>query len=273
MKNITKFKYVFFVLLINCLFIMPVVAENIDLSADDGLIWDRVNMTITMNKNATAKTPSYELRADEIKAYHRQNKKIYKIIGAGNVKITSKTLTITSDKLLYDIDNEKIDLKSSDSVPVTMTGNMGQITSTKTITYFRNKKYAIAENIIINHAKRIMSADSANIKFTDKNARDIEKITATGNIKIIDEKEELYGDNAEYNPTTGYATIFGNVHFKKGDDANLSGGLIEYNMNTGIAKILPNSKGGKINGTFTTKTSTTEVFKLRPKNNTTDTDE
>ena len=76
--------------------------------------------------------------------------------------------------------------------------------------------------------------------------------------KLIDGEEELFGDTAEYNPKNGYATIEGNVYFKKGSDANLSGGKIVYNMNTGIAKILPKDTNSKVSGIFSTKTTAKE---------------
>ncbi len=228
-------------------------AENIELFADDGLEWNQKEQKITMHKNATAKTPSYELIADNIEALYKGNdKRIYKIFANDNVKINSKTEKINTDKMIYDIDNEKIQLFSINK-PTTLKSTDSTITAKDEIIYYKNKNYATAKTAQINHSERNLFAD--NIKITFDNKNQIKLINANGNIKLIDGEEELYGDTAEYNPKNGYATIEGNVYFKKGNDANLSGGKIIYNMTTGIAKILPKNTDSKVKGIFSTKTT------------------
>ena len=80
----------------------------------------------------------------------------------------------------------------------------------------------------------------------------IDRVQAFGNIKLVDGEEELYGDEAHYNPTTGITSIHGNVHFKKGLTADLSGDRIIYDMNTGVANVLPAPGGAKVTGRFST---------------------
>ena len=209
-----------------------------------------------MHKNATAKTPSYELNADNIEAlYKGNNKKIYKIYANDNVKIKSSTENITADKMLYDIDAERVDLFSTGN-PTVMTGTDSKIITKDKIIYYKNKNYATADNAEIIHSGRHLFSDYIRITFENKNGKNqVKYIHADGNIKLIDGEEELYGDRAEYNPQNGFATINGNVRFKKGTEANLSGGKIVYNMNTGIAKVLPKDKNSKVSGVFSTQTT------------------
>ncbi len=237
-------------------FTIPAYAENIELFADDGLEWDQKNQKISMHKNATAKTPSYTLVADNIEAlYKGKNKKIYKIFANTDVNISSQTEKIKTDKMTYDIDAERIDLYSIDN-PTTLESSDSKITARDEIIYYKNKNYATAKKAEILHSGRILFADNIKIVFEKKKDKNqLKLITATDNIKLIDGEEELYGDKAEYNPKNGFATIEGNVYFKKGSQANLSGGSIVYDMNTGIAKILPNDKEGKVKGVFSTETS------------------
>ncbi len=231
-------------------------AENIELFADDGLEWNQKDQKIIMHKNATAKTPSYELNADNIEAlYKGNNKKIYKIYANDNVKIKSSTENITADKMLYDIDAERVDLFSTGN-PTVMTGTDSKIITKDKIIYYKNKNYATADNAEIIHSGRHLFSDYIRITFENKNGKkQVKYIHADGNIKLIDGEEELYGDRAEYNPQNGFATIDGNVRFKKGTEANLSGGKIVYNMNTGIAKVLPKDKNSKVSGVFSTQTT------------------
>ncbi|MBR1544662.1 MAG: hypothetical protein IJ638_01810 [Alphaproteobacteria bacterium] len=231
-------------------------AENIELFADDGLEWDQKNQKIIMHKNATAKTQSYELTADNIEAlYKGNNKKIYKIYANDNVKIKSATENITTDKMLYDIDAERVDLFSIDN-PTIMKSSDSNIVTKDKIIYYKNKNYATADNAEIEHSGRKLFSDYIRITFENKNGKNqLKYIHADGNIKLIDGEEELYGDRAEYNPQNGFATVDGNVRFKKGSEANLSGGKIVYDMNTGIAKILPKDKDSKVSGVFSTQTT------------------
>lgn len=243
--------------IIACLFFCGTSAhaENIELFADDGLEWNQREQKITMHKNATAKTPSYELRADNIEAYYKGDKKIYKIFANDNVKIKSEKEKISTDKMLYDIDRERIDLFSIKN-PTTLEGTDSKITANDEIIYFKNKNYATAKNAKIEHSGRTLFADDIKITFENKDGKNqVRIVNANGNIKLIDGTEELYGNKAEYNPANGYATIEGNVYFKKGTEANLSGGSILYNMSTGIAKILPKDKNSKVSGVFSTKTT------------------
>ena len=230
-------------------------AENIELFADDGLEWNQKEQKIIMHKNATAKTQSYELNADNIEAlYKGNNKKIYKIFANDNVKIKSATEKISTDKMVYDIDAERIDLFSNTN-PTIMIGNDSKIITKDKIIYFKNKNYATADNAEIIHSGRHIFSDYIKITFENKDGKNqVKKINANGNIRL-DGEEELYGDSAEYNPKDGLTTIDGNVRFKKGTEANLSGGKIVYNMNTGIAKVLPKDKDSKVSGVFSTQTT------------------
>ena len=157
--------------------------------------------------------------------------------------------------MIYDIDAERIDLFSNTN-PTVMKSSDSKITTQNKIIYYKNKNYATAENSEIEHSGRKLFSDYIRITFENKDGKNqLKHIHADGNIKLIDGEEELYGDRAEYNPKNGFATIDGNVRFKKGTEANLSGGKIVYDMNTGIAKILPKDKDSKVSGVFSTQTT------------------
>lgn len=231
------------------LFATPILAEDIELSADNGLEWNQRELKITMYENAVAKTENYELKSDTMEALYKDNNKIYKIFATDNVTIDSATENITTDKLIYDINQEIITLISKTNPTYLKTGNSIIIAKDEVI-YYKDKSYATAKNAQIHHSEREIFADDIKIDFTKTN--EIKLINAKGNIKLIDGEEELYGDTAKYNPKTGMTIIEGNVYFKKGTQANLSGGKIIYNMNTGIANILPKEGDGKVKGVFTT---------------------
>ncbi|MGN0929258.1 MAG: LptA/OstA family protein [Alphaproteobacteria bacterium] len=238
------------------LLILPpfALAEDIELTADNGLEWNQKEQKIIMRENANAKTPEYELKADYIEAFYKEpNKKIYQVIATDNVKVISKEENITTDKLTYDINNEIIKLFST-SNPTTLKNKDSEIIAKDDIIYYKAKNYATAKNAKIINTGRTLFADDIKVEFerTKASSNQLKKILANGNIKLIDGEEELYGDTAEYNPKTGFATISGNVYFKKGTQANLSGGKIIYDMKTGIARVLPKDGESKVKGVFST---------------------
>ncbi|MBD5405693.1 hypothetical protein HDR59_04060 [bacterium] len=229
-------------------------AEDIELTADNGLEWNQKEQKIIMRENATAKSPEYELKADLIEAFYKEpGKKIYNVIATDNVDIKSKEENITTDKLTYDLNKDIINLTSIKN-PTTLKNKDSEIIAKDDVIYYKAKNYATAKNAKIINTGRTLFADDIRVDFerTKNDANELKKVIANGNIKLIDGEEELYGDTAEYNPKTGFATISGNVYFKKGTQANLTGGKIIYDMKTGIARVLPKEGEGKVKGVFST---------------------
>jgi len=223
-------------------------AEDIDFSADDGLEWSQSQRRITLTKNATAKTPAYNLIADVIEGFYRETKKIYLITAEGNVRADSATEQIRAARMRYDIEPDVITLFPGDGKPVILRNTDTEIFSKEQAIYRRGDNYATTGPAEIHHGSRTLFADRTKIMFLP--AGGIDRVQAFGNIKLIDKEEELYGDEAQYNPTTGITSISGNVRFKKGVTANLSGDRIIYNMNTGVANVLPAPGGAKVTGRF-----------------------
>lgn len=244
-----------FLLILMVFFSTSSFAEDIELSADNGLEWNQREQKITMKQNAIAKTSEYELKADFIEAFYKEpNKKIYKVVATDNVNIVSVKENIKTDKLTYDINNEIINLISKDN-PTTLKNGDSEIIAKDEVIYYKNKNYATAKNAQIINSGRKLFADNIKVEFAktgNSKQNQLKKVIANGNIKLIDGTEELYGDTSEYNPQNGYATISGNVYFKKGNQANLSGGKIIYDMKTGIARILPKDGESKVKGVFST---------------------
>ncbi|MDR1476813.1 MAG: hypothetical protein LBI17_01645 [Rickettsiales bacterium] len=228
---------------------LPAVAEDIELSADNGLEWDQKERKITMSENARATSKDYDMRADLIEAFYKGDKKIYRIVASGAVGVVSKAETITTDRLAYDFDPEAITL-SPDGRPTRLKTKDSEIIADGEVFYNKARFYATATKAEIIHAGKRLFANDIRIDFAKK-TNEISKIVAKGDIRLVDGEEELLGDEAEYDPKAGMTTLVGNVRLKKGDSASLSGERIVYDMNAGIARVLP-QKGAKVTGRFST---------------------
>lgn len=227
-----------------------VYAKKIDLFADDSLVWNRENKIVQLHNNATIKTNEYTITADDITAFYKDTKDIFKIEATGNVNIKLDNTEITGHKILYDITREIITFFAKSDKIINFKNDKIKLISNDKIIYYRNKNFATATKIELSYDNRVLSGDSAKINFENSKANKLQEVNITGNIKIVDDFDELSGDSANYNVKNDYATISGNVSLKKGNDANLQGSFIEYNMKTGIIKILPNKDTGKVKGSF-----------------------
>jgi lipopolysaccharide export system protein LptA len=228
---------------------LPAMAEDIELSADNGLEWNQKDRKITMSENARATSKDYDMRADLIETFYKGDKKIYRVVATGAVRVVSKTETMTTDRLAYDFDPEAITL-SPDGRPTRLKTADSEIVANGEVFYNKAKFYATATKAEIIHAGRRLFANDIRIDFAKK-TNEISKIVAKGDIRLIDGEEEMLGDEAEYDPKSGMTTLVGNVRLKKGDSASLSGERIVYDMNAGVARVLP-QKGAKVTGRFST---------------------
>ncbi len=246
------FKLKIFVFLLTLLSGNFAAAKKIDLFADDSLVWNREKKTVQLHNNATIKTDEYTITANDIIAFYKDKKDIFKIEATGNVNIKLDNSEMTANKILYDITNEIITFFAAKDKLIDFKNDKIKLTSNDKIIYYRNKNFATATKIELTYENRVLSGDKANINFENKSANKLKEVNLTGNIKIVDNFDELTGDKAHYNVKNDFATVSGNVSFKKGNDADLQGSLIEYNMKTGIIKILPNKDTGKVKGSFKT---------------------
>ena len=226
------------------------MAKNVDLFADDSLVWNRETKTVLLHNNATIKTDEYTITADDITAFDKDKKDIFKIEAKGNVNIKLDNTEITANKILYNITDEIITFFATKDKIINFKNDKIKLTSDDKIIYYRNKNFATATKIQLTYDNRVLSGDKAKVNFEKKKANKLQEVNLTGNIKIVDDFDELSGDNANYNVKNDFTTVSGNVSLKKGGDANLQGSLIEYNMKTGIIKILPQKDTGKVKGSF-----------------------
>jgi len=261
-----KFCKILFVLFFYVLFSGIVFASDIELSADNGLEWDQNNMTISAVKNASITRDKLNLTSDKITVkYRNRNKKlsknsteIFMIIAEGNVFVISPKEQINSDYMEYNLDTGIILIKSYGK-PIKMKAHDVNILAHGNIIYYEQKNYAIVNKAEVIHSGRSLLSDvmklefdkiSTNIKNKSNIGLGLSKITATGNLTIKDKLEVLTGDVAIYDNKTGLVSIDGNVRLSRGGGSKLQGGKIEYNMKTGITKLLPDPAFGKVIGIF-----------------------
>lgn len=224
--------------------------QAIDFSSDDGLAWNMEAKTITMAGNAQAQTEIYAMRADKMVATYLDDRRISKIDAEGTVRLKSPEQEILSDLMHYDMIKDIITLTPTKNA-VIMRNQGSQFESTDKVIFYRAQNYATARQILITEDNRKIFADFARVVFTE-GGKELLSVHATGNIRILDGGEEIYGDKADYDATTGIAEITGNVGFKRTDGSHITGGKIIYDMRSGTANILPKEGEHRVSGKFMT---------------------
>jgi len=241
--------------------------NDIELSADNGLEWNQEKMTISAIQNASIKRDKLTLISDKIVVHYRNksvakninsNKaEIFLIYANGNVVLNSPKEQISADYIEYNLDNNTISIKPINR-PIKMKAYDADIFANGKIMYYEDKNYAIVNNATIFHSGRSLSSDIMKLEFDKLDAVNnkssiglgLSKVTATGNLTIKDKAEILTGNVAIYDNKTGMVSIDGNVELSRGGGSKLQGGKIEYNMKTGITRLLPDPVFGKVVGIF-----------------------
>ncbi|MDR1691293.1 MAG: hypothetical protein LBR35_00420 [Rickettsiales bacterium] len=234
-------------------FTFNISAQTINLTAEEGLELNQTKKTISAIKNAKIERGDMTLIADKIIAYYKDGKdnkpQIYKVEALGDVQINSSKEKIETKKALYNLETGQMVLTGSPTTRLYYDGVI--LSSNNPINYNHITGIAETTDASIKQDKRILTAPKMTAHFEETNGKfGLALAKATGGVKLETETESLTGDNAVYDAKTGFATITNSVSLKRGNEATLDGGLLEYNMKTGITRLHPKKGETKIHGTF-----------------------
>ncbi len=237
--------------------------QTVNLTAENGLELNQSKKTLSAIKNAKIERGDMTLTADKIIAYYKEDAKkqpqIYKVEAIGDVQITSAKERIETKKVTYNLETGQMELTGSPTTRLYYDDIV--LSSPNTIKYNHIKGIAVATDGQIKQGKRILSSKTMTAYFEKIDGKfGLSKAEATGGVKLTTETEELTGDNAIYDAKSGFAKITNSVSIKRGNQATLDGGLLEYNMKTGITRLHPKKGETQIHGTFNTTDKATPMI-------------
>jgi lipopolysaccharide export system protein LptA len=223
--------------------------EPVRISAENGVEWRQQEQFYRASGNAIATRGNSSIRADVLTAHYKKGpndkNQIWKVVGAGNVLITSGEDRITGQQAVYLVEPGVF----------TITGHNLKIENPKrTITARDRIEYRQKEQIahVVGNAKavegkRTVSADRfvAHFKKGADGKTEMSKVDALGNVVIITEKEVVRGDRGDFDNETRIATLTGNVRVTSGDN-QLNGAKAIVNMKTGVSRLVAD-KNERIN--------------------------
>ncbi|PZQ46810.1 MAG: ostA-like family protein [Micavibrio aeruginosavorus] len=135
-----------------------------------------------------------------------------------------------------------------------------EITATKTVEWLRDQKqYVARENVIVKQGTMTIMSDLlvADYRESEASSMEIWQITATGNVKIMDDKNTAYGDKGVYDVANGIAVLTGNdLRLVSPDQTVTATQSMEYHANERQAKAIGNAKVVRAQDTLSADTIT-----------------
>jgi lipopolysaccharide export system protein LptA len=226
----------------------------IEITADKTLEWHRKTSQYIANGNVIVKQGGVTIHADRIAADYRSEKgsgfTIYRLTATGHVAIDSQGGIATGDELVYTIDTGL----------AVMTGDQLKMSSPdQTVTATDRFEYSVRDGKLkaFGDATAIRGQDrlqadmiAATLKNDAQGNRRLDRLDASGHVKITTPTEILTGEKGFYTADSNIAEISGGVTILRGQ-SNLTGDHASVNLTTGISTMFGSpTEGGRVRGTF-----------------------
>ena len=215
----------------------------LQIEADDGIEWQRVNQLYIARGNARAVQGNVTVEADILIAYYRDSaagsSEIYRLDARGGVVIRSDKEVATGREAVYDVVNRILVLTGDEVRLVTPEDT---IVAKDSLEYFEKDGLAIARgSALAIRLDRRVQADVLMAHF-DRTAPTegsvhIDRIEAIGSVHISTPEDIVNADRGDYQLDAGIATLTGNVRITRGDN-QLNGEFAEVDFNTGVSRII-----------------------------------
>jgi lipopolysaccharide export system protein LptA len=233
-------------------------SDPIEISADNGIEWNRDAKTYTARGSAVAVQGNSELHADTlIASYTDSSSEIQHVTADGAVKIFDPSQTAYGDHAEYDR------LKRL----LVMTGsNLKIVNADETVTardqfeYWQDQDVLVAKGDVF-----ILKTDGTKINgdkvtsYFRKDAvsgkRQAYQVKAEGHVRVDTGKEIATSERGVYDPKTKIAVLTGNVVITQNKNV-FRGARAEIDMDKGISRLLP-AEGQRVRSTIQPKSKST----------------
>jgi len=177
------------------------------------------------------------------------NTDIWRVVGQGNVHISSEGRDAWGDRMDYDKDQQVVVLTGSALKATTPTET---VTARDSLEYWQDKNMGVARGdaVVTKTNGQTLAADLIGAHF-DKDAdghTSLKTIQADGHVVITTATDIVHGDRGTYDLAARRTVVFGNVRVTRGQN-QLEGESAEVNMDTGISQIFP-GRGKRVRGLF-----------------------
>ena len=230
----------------------------LQVEADDGIEWHRVEQLYIARGNAIARQGDVVVEADQLTAHYREGDnggtQVYRIDADGNVKITSANEVVWGDKAVYDVTGGVLMVTGDD---VHLDAAEDRISARDSLEYYFDRQLAVARgDAEAVRGQQRVRADVLMAHYRQGEggrSSELERIDAVGNVIIVNALDVVRGQRGDYDPNAGIAHVTGDVKITRGDN-QLNGEYAEVNFNTGVSQILgaasARSQGRRVRALF-----------------------
>jgi lipopolysaccharide export system protein LptA len=229
-------------------------AQPIEISADNGIEWNRDTKTYTARGNAVATQGTSELHADTlIASYSESSNQVDHVVAEGAVKIMSPSQTAYGDHADFDqtrrllvMTGAALKIESADQT----------VTARDAFEYWQDQDALVAKGDVV-----VVKTDGTKIngnqvtsyfrKDAETGKREAFQVKAEGDVRIDTGKEVATCNRALYDPKTQIAVLTGNVVLTQNKNV-FRGARAEIDMAKGISRLLP-SPGERVRTTIQPK--------------------
>ena len=215
--------------------------QPIEISADNGIEWNRDAKTYIARGNAVAVQGSSEVHADTLTAtYSASSSQIDHVTAEGTVKIMSPTQTAFGDRADYDQTKRLLVMTGS---ALKIVSAEQTVTARDSLEYWQDQDVLVAKGDVV-----IVKSDGTKIdgdlvtsyfrKSAETGKREAFQVKAEGNVRIDTGKEIATCQRAVYDPNTQIAVLTGNVVLTQNKNV-FRGARAEIDMAKGISRLLP----------------------------------
>jgi lipopolysaccharide export system protein LptA len=216
-------------------------SQPIEISADNGIEWNRDAKTYTARGNAVAAQGDSEIHADTLTAsYGTSSSDIDHVVADGQVKVINPNQTAYGDHADYDR-VRKLLVMTGSALKIETTSQT--VTARDAFEYWQDQDAMVAKGgvVIAKSDGTTIRSDLATSYFrknADTGKREIFQVKAEGHVRIDTGKEVVTCEHAVYDPKTQIAVLTGNVVLSQGR-SRFQGARAEVDMNKGISRLLP----------------------------------
>jgi lipopolysaccharide export system protein LptA len=213
----------------------------IEISADNGIEWNRDAKTYTARGNAVASQGNSEVHAESLVAsYGTDSNQIDRLVAQGAVKIINPTQTAYGDRADYDRNRRLLVLTGS---ALKIVSASETVTARDAFEYWQDQDVTVAKGAVA-----IVKPDGTKIygdqvtSYFRKNPasgkREAFQVQAEGHVKIDTGKEVATCSHLAYDPTTKIAVLTGNVVLTQNRNV-FKGARAEIDTAKGISRLTP----------------------------------
>lgn len=216
-------------------------AQPIEITADDGIEWDRDAKTYTARGNAVATQGTSEIHADTlIASYSESSNQIDHVVAEGSVKIMNPSQTAYGDHADFD-QTRRLLVMTGPALKIE--GSDQTVTARDALEYWQDQDALVAKGNVV-----VVKTDGTKIngnqvtsyfrKNADSGKREAYQVKAEGNVRIDTGKEVATCSHAVYDPKTQIAVLTGNVVVTQNKNV-FRGARAEIDTAKGISRLLP----------------------------------